>query len=169
MLSNASDKVVDLHYYKYCRQDINEEILPATTYNVFNEPVDTKSMLFRSVFDVKGASLPDVDKGGANMDWQEKYIDKVDKEISDIKSEIRNLEANITNNISTQFELFRSEMRHIDNQRVDDMREIRSSLESTNKHVQSMVSSVHSIAIATVIGVAAMVISVFGIWYSIAK
>lgn len=103
------------------------------------------------------------------MDWQEKYIEKLDQDISDIKSEVKGMEDKIGNRIDSKLEEFRNEMRHLDNQRVEDMREIRASLDSTNKHVQGMVSSVHSIAIATVIGVAAMVISVLGIWYSISN
>ena len=114
------------------------------------------------------------------VDWQERYIEKLDQNIQEIKNdaketrkEIHNMEARMADRIDSKLdsklEEFRSEMRHLDNQRVEDMREIRNSLESTNKHVQSMVSSVHSISIATVIGVAAMVISVLGIWYSVSS
>lgn len=103
-------------------------------------------------------------KGSDLMDWQEKYIDKVDRDVSDIKKDIHNMESNIENKISTQFELFRNEMRHLDNQRVADMREIRDSLTGNMRHVQNMSQ-------ATIIGVASMVIAVMigigGIWWTV--
>lgn len=102
-----------------------------------------------------------------SMDWQEKYIEKVDGEITEINSEIKGMENRIGNRIDSKLEEFRNEMRHLDNQRVDDMREIRTSLDSTNKHVQGMVTNVHNISIAVIIGVAAMVISVMALGYSI--
>jgi hypothetical protein len=164
VIGNNSDKVVDFRYYKkYCRQDINEETLPSMTYNVLSEPVDAKSM-FSSVFDGRGAGLPVLDKGGADMDWQEKYIDKVDQEISGIKSEIRDSENRIGNRIDSKLEEFRSEMRHLDNQRVEDMREIRTHLADNLRHVRSMSQ-------ATTIGVASMVVAVIlgvaGIWWTV--
>lgn len=108
-------------------------------------------------------------QGGDLMDWQDKYIEKVDQEITEVKSEIKNLEDRIGNKIDSKLEEFRNEMRHLDTQRAEDMREIRSNLESTNKHVQSMVSSVHSVAIAAIIGIATMVIGALGIWYSVSS
>jgi len=99
------------------------------------------------------------------MDWQE----KLDQDVTEIKNDIKTLEDKLGDKVTAKLEEFRSEMRHLDNQRTEDMREIRNSIESTNKHVQSMVSSVQSIAIATIIGVAAMVIAVVGIWYSVSS
>ncbi len=100
------------------------------------------------------------------MDWQEEYIKKLNQDLSEIKSEMRSMESRLGDKIDTKLEEFRNEMRHLDNQRVEDMREIRNSLESTNERIQSMASNVHNIAIAAILGIAAIAVSVIGIWYS---
>ncbi len=101
------------------------------------------------------------------MDWQEEYIKKLNQDLSEIKSEMRSMESRLGDKIDTKLEEFRNEMRHLDNQRVEDMREIRNSLESTNERIQSMASNVHNIAIAAILGIAAIAVSVIGIWYSV--
>lgn len=106
----------------------------------------------------------DTYEGGDSVDWQEKYFDKVDREVTDIKSEMRNAEARITASIEIKLEQFRNEMRHLDNQRNQDMVEIRNQLAENTRHVQN-------ISQATVIGVSSMVIAVVlgiaGIWWTV--
>ena len=104
------------------------------------------------------------EKGGNCMDWQEKYFDRIDKDIAEIKSEIRNAESRLAANIDVRLEQFRNEMRHLDNQRNQDMAEIRSQMAENTRHVQNMTQ-------ATVIGVSSMVIAVVlgiaGIWWTV--
>lgn len=65
-----------------------------------------------------------------------------------------NLESRISN-LEGKFEIFIGEMRDRDNQRAEDMREIRSKLDSIGNHVRN-------ITIAAIVGIGAISVSVVG-------
>ena len=102
------------------------------------------------------------EKEGRSMDWEAKYIDKLDKDIDSLKG----IEQRITqhfdlkiNELATELRHLdaerSNEVRHLDSQRVDDMREIRESLKSTRSHVQNL-------TIAATVGIATMVLTAIG-------
>ena len=59
-----------------------------------------------------------------------------------------------------KFNIFMEEMRDRDNQRAEDIREIRSSLQNLQANLQSLQSSGRTLNVATIIGIAAIVIAV---------
>lgn len=65
-----------------------------------------------------------------------------------------NLESRISN-LEGKFEIFIGEMRDRDNQRAEDMREIRSKLDSIGNHIRN-------ITVAAIFGIAAISVSVVG-------
>lgn len=65
-----------------------------------------------------------------------------------------NLESRISN-LEGKFEIFIGEMRDRDNQRAEDMREIRSKLDSIGNHVRN-------ITVAAIVGIGAIFVSVVG-------
>ena len=65
-----------------------------------------------------------------------------------------NLESRISN-LEGKFEIFIGEMRDRDNQRAEDMREIRSKLDSIGNHVRN-------ITVAAIVGIGAISVSVVG-------
>lgn len=112
------------------------------------------------------------------MDWQEKYLDKLDRDISEMKNKLdRNIsdmqsslmttEDRISSMISqtlgemrdrdsqrhTEMLSLRSEMRDRDNQSQSDMKDIRNFMIEERRWIIAM-------AVATILGIATMVITV---------
>ena len=59
-----------------------------------------------------------------------------------------------------KFNVFMQEMRDRDNQRVEDIREIRASIQNMQDNMQNMQASNRNLNIVTILGVAAIVIAV---------
>lgn len=62
--------------------------------------------------------------------------------------------------LEAKFEIFMGEMRDRDNQRAEDMREIRSKLDNMGNHVRNL-------AVAAIVGIGAISISVIGFVISV--
>lgn len=94
------------------------------------------------------------------MDWQEKYIDKVDRDIDEVKNTITASE----DRISRMIESTMTEMRDRDNQRLHEMSEIRASMENMQESMRSerrwVIGTTLSLAITAIIGIATMIITV---------
>lgn len=99
-------------------------------------------------------------KEGSYMDWQEKYIDKVDRDIDEVKNTITASE----DRISRMIESTMTEMRDRDNQRLHEMSEIRASMENMQESMRSerrwVIGTTLSLAITAIIGIATMIITV---------
>ncbi len=76
------------------------------------------------------------------------------------------IEARVSS-LETKFEMFIGEMRDRDNQRAEDIREIRSSIETMNTKIDSMTKSVSNITIAAIVGIGAISVSVVGFVFSV--
>ena len=83
------------------------------------------------------------------MDWQEKYLDKLDRDISEMKNVVQASEDRIARMIENAL----TEMRDRDNQRHQEIIEIRTRLDEQTKYVRQ-------ISLATIGAIAALVISV---------
>ncbi len=70
-----------------------------------------------------------------------------------------NLEARVSS-LEAKFEVFMGEMRDRDNQRAEDMREIRSKLDNIGNHTRNL-------AVAAIVGIGAISISVIGFVISV--
>jgi len=88
-------------------------------------------------------------KDDSSMDWQEKYFDKLDRDISEMKNVVQASEDRIARMIENAL----TEMRDRDNQRHQEMIEIRTRLDEQTKYVRQ-------ISLATIGAIAALVISV---------
>lgn len=105
---------------------------------------------------------------GSLMDWHEKYLDKLDKDIAEMKSSLRDTENRIAQMINQTL----SEMRDRDNQRHQEFLAINTKLDQKVDSIEQKIDKVRNeikedrkwiigIAITTIIGIAAMVITVF--------
>lgn len=83
------------------------------------------------------------------MDWQEKYLDKLDRDISEMKAGLRATEERIAQMVNQTL----SEVRDRDNQRHQEFINIRDLLIGERRWIIAM-------AVTTILGVAAMVITV---------
>ncbi|GAV24762.1 hypothetical protein ciss_06950 [Carboxydothermus islandicus] len=104
---------------------------------------------------------------GINMDWQEKYLDKLDRDISDMKASLRATEERVAQMISQTL----SEIRDRDNQRHQEFLAINQKIDSINSTIDQKIDSMNSkidqsnkfiitMAVTTIIGIATMVITV---------
>lgn len=89
------------------------------------------------------------------MDWQEKYIDKLDREISDMKESLRATEERIVNLISQSL----TEMRDRDNQRHQEFLELRKDNLETRRWIIGMVISAIGVSIAAIVGIASIILN----------
>ena len=64
------------------------------------------------------------------VDKLDDRVTKIDERVTDVTQRVSSLE--------TKFDMFIQEMRDRDNQRVEDMREIRSSIADMGKHVRNL-------------------------------
>ncbi|KYH30970.1 hypothetical protein [Neomoorella mulderi] len=97
---------------------------------------------------------------GQNMDWQEKYLDKLDRDFSEIKAEFHAMRSELQASAkATEERVARivdqalGEMRDRDNQRHQAFLDIRNFLAEERRWVIAM-------AVTTILGVAAMVIAI---------
>jgi len=106
------------------------------------------------------------------MDWQEKYFDKLDRDISDMKNSLQATEDRIARMIENAMNEIRdrenqrqAEMRDRDNQRHQEMMEIRTSLDNLQKQIHEERKWVMGTNIAAISGIAAIVVAVLiAIW-----
>lgn len=96
------------------------------------------------------------------MDWQEKYLDKLDRDISDMKNSLHATEERIAGMVNQTL----SEMRDRDNQRHtefltlrSDNQAIRSDNAETRRWVIGMVIGAIGVALAAIIGIVSITIS----------
>lgn len=87
-------------------------------------------------------------KDDLSMDWQEKYIDKLDRDVDEVKKTITASEERISRMIESSL----TEMRDRDNQRQQDMNQIRSSIDSINDRIKNL-------TITAVVAIASMVVT----------
>jgi hypothetical protein len=115
--------------------------------------------------------------GGGNMDWQEKYIDKLDRDLGEIKSSLRATEERIAGMVETSVNTLNQtvnqtlgEMRDRDNQRHQEFINISNKLDTINSNVSEKLGSqtkwVTRLVISTIVGIAAIIGTAF---YTIAK
>lgn len=90
------------------------------------------------------------------MDWQEKYLDKLDRDVGDIKQSLRATEERIASMVSQTL----GEMRDRDNQRHAEVQTIRSDIQAIRSDNEETRRWIIGKAIATILGVAAMVVAV---------
>lgn len=110
------------------------------------------------------------DNGGGDpmaMDWLARYIDKLDRDTSELKTEFRSLEARIDARIGQvigAIDRALGEIRHLDDQRHRD-------LQVLNQRLDQEISGIHqrmeewrrwlvALVITTIVGIAAMVLTV---------
>ncbi|MCM8901291.1 hypothetical protein KVG29_08670 [Caldicoprobacter algeriensis] len=95
-------------------------------------------------------------KEGGYMDWQEKYLDKLDRDVAEMKASLRNTEDRIAQMINQAL----TEMRDRDNQRHQEFLEVNRRIEDIRREIKGDRQWIAGIAIATIIGIAAMIVSV---------
>ncbi len=67
----------------------------------------------------------------------ENKVEKLDERVSSLERQVGEITVNV-NGLIRAMQDFKEEMRDRDNQRAEDMREIRSSLDSMGKHVRNL-------------------------------
>lgn len=94
-------------------------------------------------------------QGDVFMDWQEKYIDKLDRDIGEMKESLRETEERIANMIDRSL----AEMRDRDNQRHQEMLTLISEINAikndnleTRRWIIGMVISAIGVSLAAIIG-----------------
>lgn len=103
---------------------------------------------------------------GDSMDWQDKYLEKLDRDINDMKRSLRDTEERIAQMINQTL----AEMRDRDNQRHREFLSLNQKIDSFGDSIDQKIGEMRKeikedrkwiigIAITTILGIAAMVIS----------
>mgnify|MGYP000224060525 CR=1 FL=1 len=92
---------------------------------------------------------PGEEEGVKEMDWQEKYLDKLDRDVSEIKASLRQTEERIERLVSGLRNELRSEIVEI----RQDMRDLRNEFRGINKWVIGFV-------VSAIVGITAVAVSV---------
>lgn len=95
----------------------------------------------------------------------ETRVDKLEDRVSDLERQVSETTTNV-NGLIRAMQDFKEEMRDRDNQRAEDIREIRASLDGMGKHVRNLAWTGMAAIGGMVIAVGAMVVTVI---YSIFK
>ena len=82
----------------------------------------------------------------------ETKVDRLDERVTKVEGQVSELTANV-NSLIRELKDFKDEMRGRDKQRVEDIREIRASIDSMGKHVRNL-------AITSMAAIGAMVVTV---------
>lgn len=102
----------------------------------------------------------EVGENMSNINWQEKYIENLNDNIKEIKEGFINTENRIADMINKHIEY----STHLDNQRHDELlnlnNKIDSSIDSINEKIDSTNKWIIGLAISTILGIAAMVLTV---------
>ncbi|PTX52695.1 hypothetical protein C8P63_1307 [Melghirimyces profundicolus] len=103
----------------------------------------------------------DLPKGESFMNWQEKYIDKLDRDMNDMKNTITSSEDRIARMIDSAM----TEMRDRDNQRHQEIIEMRNSMQNVEQKIESKMRWVVGTAITTGLSVVAIAITIIvAVW-----
>lgn len=132
---------------RFPRQYSNEEKLVIHEQTLVNH--------LREAYNKSNKDPEDTNQGDVIMDWQEKYIDKLDREISDMKESLRATEERIVNLISQSL----TEMRDRDNQRHQEFLELRKDNLETRRWIIGMVISAIGVSIAAIVGIASIILN----------
>lgn len=115
-------------------------------------------------------------KGVTSVDWQEKYVDKLDRDIADIKASLRDAKEDIKRTvdaIARSIDQSLGEMRERDNQRHaeilafrteinNNISSIRQDNAATRKWIIGMVLAAIGVSISTIIGIVTIILQVLG-------
>ena len=89
----------------------------------------------------------------------ETKVDKLDERVTKVENQVSELTANV-NSLIRELKDFKDEMRERDSQRVEDMREIRSSIGNMQNRMDDMGKHVRNLAITSMAAIGGMVITV---------
>ncbi|WP_434565123.1 hypothetical protein PQ689_03095 [Thermoanaerobacterium thermosaccharolyticum] len=92
-----------------------------------------------------------------HMDWQEKYIDKLDQNINEMKQGLRDTENRISEMINKHIEY----TTHLDKERHDEILKINDLIESINNKIDSTNKWIIGLIITTIVAIASMALSVW--------
>jgi hypothetical protein len=95
-------------------------------------------------------------EGETQVDWQEKYLDKLDRDIGEIKQSLQATEERIAAMVSQTL----GEIRDRDNQRHAEVQTIRADMQAIRSDNEETRRWIIGMAIATILGIAAMVVTV---------
>jgi hypothetical protein len=175
--------VVNLAEYKKQKGAITEfrnplaDFMSGISYNELREIINNATVLgilYKTPGFIEAltatAATTEEEKAMA-MDWQEKYLDKLDRDIGDMKSSLRATEERIAGMVNQTL----SEMRDRDNQRHSEMRDrdnqrhteilalrgdiqaIRTDNADTRRWIIGMVISAIAVSLAAIIGIVSVV------------
>ena len=82
----------------------------------------------------------------------ERKVEKLDERVTNLEQRVAETTANV-NSLIREFQDFKTEMRDRDNQRAEDIREIRASIDSMGKHVRNL-------SLTAMVAISAMVVTV---------
>jgi len=101
------------------------------------------------------------------MDWLARYIDKLDRDTSELKNEFRALEARVDARIGQvigAIDRALGEMRHLDDQRHREFQALNQRLDQESAAIRQRLDEERkwlvALVISTIIGIAAMVLTV---------
>lgn len=143
---------------------------PSTNTSQSPQIFNTLSVILKGINDIRGMkgynetkdiTNTDLLKEESSVDWQERYIDKLDRDVSDMKASLKATEDRIAGMINQTL----GEMRDRDNQRhaevlglKSDIQAIRSDNAETRRWVIGMVISAIGVALAAIIGVVSVIL-----------
>jgi len=128
--------------------------------NLFNELYYLKLYYEAALKQLESAyeQITSTKERGNQMDWQEKYFDKLDRDIGDIKNSLRTTEERIAQMVNQTL----SEMRGRDNQRHQEYLSIKDDIASTRRWIIGIVISIF-------IGIAGLVFANYQLITSLVK
>ena len=89
----------------------------------------------------------------------ETKVDKLDERVSSLERQVSETTANV-NSLIRELKDFKDEMRDRDNQRAEDMREIRTSISNMQNRIEDMGKHVRNLSITAMAAIGAMVVTV---------
>ena len=99
-------------------------------------------------------------KGDDEMEWQEKYIDKLNQDVTDIRSEIRGIRAEMKEmrqEIKSDIQSMMAEMRDRDNQRHQEILTMQTKIDENVAGLKTEISSTNKwvigLVVTTIIGI----------------
>jgi len=108
---------------------------------------------------------PEPEKDDNNMDWQKKYFDKIDENISDIKSDLKHFESRISSiveqGVSSNTQLL-SQIQHMDNQRHSELVNLRKESEKKYSDLTNKIEATHNRLLYVALAIAGLIIAAAG-------
>lgn len=128
-----------------------------------NESIDSDRFMVQSskmLYNTTKSTSAEADQGDDLMDWQEKYIEKVDQSISEIKQGLRDTENRISEMINKHIEY----NTHLDEERHSEILKVNEkldqSIESINNKIDGANKWIIGLVITAMTAIAAMVLSI---------